>query len=116
MNLETREIVYGRMSPFILFLCGLTLFMSGCSAPTEVDRDNRRLLDVILTAITMKNVNWLEEDAELAEKRHAAGQLADTEFDELQSIIEKGRSGDWKTAEKQCYEFRKQHPFVREGQ
>ena len=96
-------------------LVALSLLASGCSSPTEADRDNRRLVDAILTAITMKNVNWLDDDAELAEKRYADGQFTDAEYDELLAIIELGRSGDWKTAEQQCYEFRKQHPFVREG-
>ena len=94
----------------------LTLLLSGCSAPTEVDRDNRRLLDAILTAITMKNTSWLEDDAELARQRHGAGQLTDWEYKQLVSMIEKGRSGDWNTAEKLGYEFRKAHPFVKPGQ
>ena len=125
LNRKPKEFVYGRTSRVILFLCSTALFapllfmpllfIPGCSAPTEVDRDNRRLLDAILTAITMKNVTWLEEDAALAETRHAAGQLPDADYEELLLVIEKGRSGDWKTAEQKGYEFRKQHPYVKEG-
>jgi len=115
MNLEPKEISRRRSGAFILFTCSMALIVAGCSAPTEVDRDNRRLLDAILTAITMKNVEWLEEDAVLAEKRNSAGQLPDADYEELLLLIEKGRSGDWKTAEEQGYEFRKQHPYVREG-
>src|SRR5258708_38572249 len=98
------------------FVFVLTFLLAGCSAPTEVDRDNRRLVDAILTAITMKNANWLEDDAQLAEKRHLDGQLADADYDRLLAIIEKGRSGDWKSPEQQGYEFRKPRPFVKEGQ
>jgi hypothetical protein len=97
------------------FLFTLTLLLPGCSAPTEAERDNRRLVDAILTAITMKNTIWLDDDAELAEKRHLAGQLTDAEYDELTAIIEKAKSGDWQTAEKKGYEFRMKHPFVKEG-
>jgi hypothetical protein len=97
------------------FLFALTLLVPGCSAPTEAERDNRRLVDAILTAITMKNTNWLEDDAELAEKRHRAGQLTDKEYEGLTAIIEKAKSGDWQSAEKKGYEFRKEHPFVEEG-
>ena len=116
MKLEQRGIFRRRVSPVMLCLCSMPLILAGCSAPTEVDRDNRRLLDAILTAITMKNVAWLEEDAALAEKRNAAGQLPDADYEELLLIIEKGRSGEWKTAEEQGYEFRKRHPYVKEGQ
>ena len=94
----------------------LALLVHGCSAPTEVDRDNRRLVDAILTAITMKNSNWLDDDAKLAEERHLAGQLTDSDYEELASVIEIARSGDWKTAEQEGYEFRARRPFVREGQ
>lgn len=94
----------------------LLLLAGGCSPPSEVDRDNRRLVDAILTAITMKNANWLEDDAVLADKRHAAGQFSDDEYAQLLSIIETARSGDWPAAEKEGYKFRKEHPFVRDGQ
>ena len=96
-------------------LLALLLMASGCSAPIEVDRDNRRLVDAILTAITMKNATWLEDDAKLAGHRHRDGQLADDEYEQLVAVIETAQAGDWQAAEKQGYEFRKQHPFVKEG-
>ncbi len=101
-------------------ICGLLFALAplaaGCSSPTENDRDNRRLLDAILTAITMKNAHWLEEDAALTDRRHEAGQLLDAEYEQLVAIIEKGKAGDWRRAEELGYEFRKGHPFVKEGQ
>jgi hypothetical protein len=96
--------------------CAVMLFAAGCSPPSDVDRDNRRVLDAILTAITMKNASWLEQDAALVERRHQAGQLSDWEHDQLLSIVETARGGDWKTAEEAGYEFRTRHPFVREGE
>jgi hypothetical protein len=98
-----------------LFLFMLALLLPACSAPTEVDRDNRRLVDAILTAITMKNTNWLDDDAELAKQRNLAGQLSDSDYEQLAAVIEIARSGDWKTAEREGYEFRKRRPFVQEG-
>ena len=47
--------------------------------------------------------------------RHLAGQLTDSDYEELAAVIEIARSGDWKTAEQECYEFRQRRPFVREG-
>ena len=98
------------------FFVAFVLMVAGCSAPTEAERDNRRLVDAILTAITMKNVTWLDDDAQLAEQRHRDGHLTDDELEELNEVIETARSGDWSAAEKQGYEFRKKHPFVKEGQ
>jgi hypothetical protein len=101
---------------FWIFVLAGTLAAGGCAPPSEVDRDNRRLLDAILTAITMKNGSWLEDDAALADKRHQAGQFTDDQYEELLSIIETARAGDWKAAEKEGYEFRQRHPFVRDGE
>ncbi|HLJ10835.1 MAG TPA: hypothetical protein VKU82_06585 [Planctomycetaceae bacterium] len=111
-----RLIFSGRRSRWGLCVLGLALAVWGCSEPTQIERDNRRLLDALLTAITMKNSHWLEDHAALAEKRREAGHLTEWEYVQLSSIIEKGRSGDWQAAEKKAYEFRKEHPFVKEGQ
>jgi hypothetical protein len=98
------------------FALGLLFFVAGCGGPTAAERDNRRVVDEILTALTLKNVRLLEAAAKRATARHDAGQLTDKEFKDLQGCIEKGRHGDWTTAENDAYEFRKQHPFVHEGQ
>ncbi len=97
--------------------CGIALALvaAGCSAPTEAERDNRRLVDALLTAITMKNAEWLDEASQLTDERHRDGHLTDDEFDELNAVIETAKSGKWSDAEKQGYEFRQKHPFVAEG-
>ena len=98
----------------LLFI--LATLAAGCSGPTEVDRDNRRLVDSILTAITMKNTGWLEDAEKRAEQRYSDGHLTQDEYEQLLSIIETAKAGEWPTAEKMGYEFRNDHPFVKEGQ
>jgi hypothetical protein len=93
----------------------LVLTASGCRGPTQEDRDNRRLLDAILTAITLKNARLLEDNAKRAQARHEAGQLTDEEYEGMAAVINKARGGDWSGAESDGYEFRKKHPFVKEG-
>jgi hypothetical protein len=94
----------------------LALLASGCRrAPTDVERDNRRVLDAILTAITIKSTRLLEDNAKRARARHEAGQLTNEEYEGLEAIIHKARHGDWSGAEEDGYEFRKHHPFVQEG-
>ena len=100
----------------LLTLLIVLLLAGGCSRPTEVDRDNSRVLAEILTAITLKNSRLLEASAGRAEARHDAGQLADAEYQAIESFIDKGRTGDWAAAEADAYAFRKRHPFVRPGE
>jgi hypothetical protein len=94
----------------------VAVLAGGCSGPTKTDRDNRRVVDALLTSITMKNATWLEDAAALAEKRYEAGQLADWEHERLSAIVATARSGQWRAAERMGYEFRAERPFVRDGQ
>ncbi len=98
----------------LLASLGLALLASG-RAPTQEERDNRRALDALLTAITMKNSRLLEESARRAKARQEAGQLTAEEYQGMEAFINKARAGDWSGAEKDGYEFRRQHPFVKEG-
>ena len=98
-----------------VLIVGLCLLASGCGGPTQEDRDNRRALDAILTAITMQNARLLEESALRATARHDAGQLTDEQYQGMEAFINKARTGDWPAAEADAYEFRKKHPFVEEG-
>jgi hypothetical protein len=84
-------------------------------APTQEERYNRRVLDAILTAITLKNSRLLEESAIQARARHDAGYLTPEEYQGMEAFINTARGGDWPGAEKEGYEFRKKHPFVKEG-
>jgi hypothetical protein len=95
---------------------GIAVLASGCDGrPIPILRDNRRVLDAILTAITLKNARLLEEDAELAKTRLAAGQLTADEYAGMEAVIRKARAGDWAGAEREGYAFREKHPFIKEG-
>jgi hypothetical protein len=103
------------MRQSLVILVGLTFIVAGCHRPTAEDRDNRRLIDAILTSITIKNARLLGDNLEWAQKRHDAGHLTDAQFEGMATIIEKARTGDWAGAEKDGYAFRKRHPFVKDG-
>ncbi len=96
-------------------MLSLILLASRGRGPTVEDRNNRRTLDAILTAITMKNTRLLEESGKQTKARHDAGQLTDEQYQSMEAFIIKARSGDWPGAEKDAYEFRKKCPFVQEG-
>lgn len=99
----------------LIGILAMGLLLLGRRYPTQEERLNRRALDAILTAITMKNSRLLEESAKQAKARREAGQLSAEEYQGMEAFINKARAGDWSGAEKDGYEFRKKRPFVTEG-
>jgi hypothetical protein len=90
-----------------------SLLLAGCGRPAAVDRDNRRVLEEILTAITLSNQRLLQDSFARAENRFHDGHLTDEEFQGLAAIVKKAQNGDWPAAESDAYGFRKSHPFVK---
>jgi hypothetical protein len=89
--------------------------VSGCSpaGQSEEELQNRKVLDAILTAVTMKNHRELEADYKLLEARRAEGHVSERNYQALQGTISKARSGDWAGAERDLYALRKAHPYLR---
>ena len=98
-----------RFAKFTMIVIGLVA--SGCGGPNETIRDNRRLMDAILTAVTIRNSKELSNDLRLLEARRAAGKLSEESFSILDGAIAEAAAGDWIAAEQQLYDFRKQSPF-----
>ena len=90
---------------------GALLAVCGCSEPTEETRQNRRLVEAVLTAVTMKDRKELDKDAALWDKRVADGFLSEKPHKAVKACIEKARVGDWAGAEKDLYKFRDSQPF-----
>ena len=91
---------------------GLMLF-PGCGGPSARELKNRQEFEALLTAVSLKNKAELEKDAKRIDDRHASGDLSDGGYDDLRSIIEKARTGDWSGAERQAYEFREKRPYFK---
>jgi hypothetical protein len=94
----------------IVLIAG-ALMVNGCGGPSETARDNRRLLDAILTAITIRNNKELSNDLQLLNSRRDAGKLSKESFSILCGAVSQAETGDWIAAEQQLYDFRKQTPF-----
>ncbi len=95
-------------------IAGLLLAIAGCSGnPSDRELKNRRELEAILTAITIKDSKQLDRDAGRIEVRHASGELSDSSYRALLAIVEKARSSDWAGAEQDAYRFRECFPFFR---
>ncbi len=102
----------GRRPPTI-WLLAVALAVAGGGEPSEREYKNRRELEALLTAITLKNKKELDKDIQRIEERHTAGELADEGYKDLQEIIKKAQGGNWGGAEKQAYEMRESKPFFK---
>jgi hypothetical protein len=100
----------GQTSRTILLVC-LVLLFSGCGEPSVRELKNRRELEALLTAISLKNQKELDKDILRIAERHKSGELSDASFKDLQAIAQKAQDGDWGGAEKQAYEMRESKPF-----
>ncbi len=91
----------------------LVLLLTGCGEPSVRELKNRRELEALLTAVSLKNQKELDRDAKRIDDRHASGELSDESYKDLQAIVKKAQAGDWGGAEKQAYELRESKPFFK---
>lgn len=79
---------------------------SGCGRP-QVEPENLHLIASLRTALSTRNVEWLEENARIIDERRASGKMSDTEYAEFQAILDDARAGDWAKAEQDALAFQK---------
>ena len=90
---------------------GLLIILTGCGEPSVRELKNRRELEALLTAVSLRNKSELEKDIKRIDARHDSGELSDQGYNDLQEIVKKARAGDWSAAEKQAYELRESKPY-----
>jgi hypothetical protein len=66
------------------------VLVTGCGPP-QVEPANYRLIESLRTALSVRNGNWLEDNAKLIAKKHADGQISETEFTAFETIIGKAQ-------------------------
>jgi hypothetical protein len=92
--------------------CAVALLAAlGCGDPSLRQLENRRELEALLTAISLKNKREFDRDIERISDRRAKGDLSEASYKALEPIITKARSGDWAGAEKDAYALRESTPF-----
>lgn len=94
----------------LALLCGIAV---GCGGPSQREVQNRRELEALLTAISLKDAKELESDARRLAARHDTGELSDASFADLSAIVDRARSGDWADAERRAYALRTERPYFK---
>jgi hypothetical protein len=108
---ETSAVPTRRQTSRTIWLLCFVLLFAGCGEPSLRELKNRRELEALLTAISLKNQKELDKDIQRIEERHKSGELSDASYKDLQAIAKKAKDGDWGEAEKQAYEMRESKPF-----
>lgn len=83
----------------------LGLLATGCSRAPAVQFHNLKLVSSLRTALSAQNTQWLDGVAKAVEARHDDGEMSDDEFEHFGSLIAAARRGEWKQAERECFEF-----------
>lgn len=99
--------------PTTNLIVALVILLAGCGEPSVRELENRRELEALLTAVSLKNTKELDRDAKRIDDRHTSGELSDSSYKELQTIVKKAQAGDWAGAEKHAYELRESKPFFK---
>lgn len=75
------------------------------SRPPAVTYDNLRYVQLLWTATSSRNSEWLAGVEKAVEQRHAAREMSDQELDHFRQIIARAEGGDWEGASRESYDF-----------
>jgi len=83
----------------------LTMLSVGCGQAPQISPQHRKLLAAVQTAVSAKNTDWLDAVESDLKTRHEQDQIADSEFDAIQSIVDLAKSGDWTKAQQNSFKL-----------
>ncbi len=87
-------------------LLGLGVFVyQWWTRPPAVEFDNLRYIQLLWTAVSSRNEEWLGKVASVVEQRHADGEMSASELAHFQAVITTAESGQWEAAARECYDF-----------
>lgn len=85
-----------RISIAVVFLLFLVLTFGWGRAP-QMTANNRKILEALQTAVSSKQTDWLEAVVVQVNEKREQKQMSDAEFNAIQGIVKKAKSGDWKS-------------------
>jgi hypothetical protein len=94
-----------RISASLVVLLGLYLIYQWWVRPPTVEYDNLKYIQLMSTAVSSRNTEWLNRVETAVKQRHASAEMSDSELAHFFRVIGTARTGDWKAAERQCFGF-----------
>ena len=91
-----------RISIAVVFLLFLVLTFGWGRAP-QMTANNRKILEALQTAVSSKQTDWLEAVVVQVNEKREQKQMSDAEFNAIQGIVKKAKSGDWKSAQRDSF-------------
>lgn len=73
--------------------------------PPAVEFDNLRYIQLLRTAVSARNSEWLNKVASAVDQRLAEGAMSRSEHSHFGKLIAQARSGAWEAADKECFRF-----------
>lgn len=73
--------------------------------PPVVEHDNLKYIQLLWTAVSSRNEEWLKGVERAVLQRHHAGEMSDSELRHFESIIETAQTGDWESANRESFAF-----------
>lgn len=87
-----------------LLLVGIWL-VSWWRTPPAVEFDNLKYIQLLRTAVSARNPEWLGKVASAVDQRLASGEMSSSEHAHFASLIGMAQGGAWKEADIACFRF-----------
>ena len=87
----------------ILVCGGAILAYRWWMRPPALEYDNLRYVQLLTTAVSSRNPEWLAGVSTAVEQRHLAGEMSAVELASLREIIGIAEAGEWGRADEECY-------------
>ena len=85
-------------------LCGVAILAyRWWMRPPALEYDNLRYIQLLTTAVSARNPEWLAGVSTAVEQRHSAGEMSIAELESLREIIGIAEAGEWARADEECY-------------
>lgn len=95
-----REFLVGGL---IVLLAGGVFVYRWWQRPPVVQFENLKYIQLLSTAVSSRNEEWLAKVAQAVGERHAAGEMSSSEMASFQRIMDTAAAGEWERADRECF-------------
>lgn len=81
---------------------GLWSAASWWNRPPAVEFDNLKYIQLLTTAVSAQNAEWLAKVDQAVKQRHESGEMSDRELEAFRRIFSAATAENWKEAELAC--------------